>query len=161
MNMDYTAQQWQRFLQQSQFQKQPPQTTHRRQQDMGAPAGKDNWWAEEIDQAWASASKAALYGLAASTRQVATQAGHQSRINLQQLEHMASYSKRGVPTTPTTTNNKQPHSSTNSLKSAGAGFPGWPDGSESAKFERPNSKSGLRALQGEMGISTTAEAKTN
>ena len=72
-----------------------------------------------------------------------------------------SYSKRGVPTTPTTTNNKQPHSSTNSLKSAGAGFPGWPDGSESAEIERPSSKSGLRVLQGEIGISTTAEAKTN
>ena len=61
MNMEYTARQWQWFLQQSQFQKQPPQSTHPRQQNTGAPAGKDNWWAEETEQAWAAASKAALY----------------------------------------------------------------------------------------------------
>ncbi len=58
--------------------------------------------------------------------------------------------EKGVPTTPTTTNNKQQNSSTYSLKSAGAGFPGWSDGSESAKIERPSSKDGLRSLQGEM-----------
>ena len=46
--------------------------------------------------------------------------------------------EKGVPTTPTTTNNKQQNSSTYSLKSARAGFPGWSDGSESASVERPS-----------------------
>ena len=58
--MDFTAQQWQWFLQQSQHQKQRPQTIHWRQSYAGAADGGGNWWADEAAQAWAAAAGAAL-----------------------------------------------------------------------------------------------------
>ena len=59
-NMAYSAQQWQWFLQQSLNQMHPPQSTLPRQQAEGAQAVKDNWWAEDAERAWASASRAAM-----------------------------------------------------------------------------------------------------
>ncbi len=58
--MDFTAQQWQWFLQQSQHQKQRPQTMHWRQPYAGAAEGGGNWWADEAAQAWSAAAEAAL-----------------------------------------------------------------------------------------------------
>ena len=80
MDMEYTAQQWQWFLQQNQSQKQPPQSTHMRQPNTGAAAGKDNWWAEETEQAWAAASKAAQYTnpLIAGHRQIHQQTNYRN-----------------------------------------------------------------------------------
>ena len=70
--MDYTAQQWQWFLQQSQHQKQRPQTMHWRQPYAGAATGGDNWWADEAAQAWSAASEAAFRSnpLLAGRRQI-------------------------------------------------------------------------------------------
>ena len=94
--MDYTAQQWQRFLQQSQFQKQPPQTTQRRQQNMGATAGKDNWWEEEIDQAWASASKASLY----ANPQIASHRQNHQQANYRNVPWFRKPTAGSQPTPP-------------------------------------------------------------
>ena len=80
MNMEYTAQQWQWFLQQSQFQKQRPQTTHWRQPITGAATGRDNWWAGETAQAWAAASEAALHSnpLFTGRRQIQQQTNYRN-----------------------------------------------------------------------------------
>ena len=95
-NMDYTAQQWQRYLQQSQFQKQPPQTTQHRQQNMGASAGKDNWWEEEIDQAWASASKASLY----ANPQIASHRQNHQQANYRNVPWFRKPTAESPPTPP-------------------------------------------------------------